>query len=474
MVKIGPLRRGSSRVDGPVKKALLIGINYVNTPPHAEYTPLSHAQDDTKAFAELLIAKYGYRRENIIMLLDEEEGDSHCAPTRDNILREIRKLVHGARSGDRFVFYYSGHSGQVESPNTEEEDGMDEYLVPVDYWQHPDSEETKKRMILDDKLRKLLVDTLPVDANLTAIFDSCHSGTLLDLDHYLCNNVYYPWISPGFRNQKTLWRQVRRKNGQYMSQAGIKVITKKHPLSASAGRRGSDTTRKTSTSSVRIYQRKRLSEDEVLVMDTSVGIIDTHDGKARQFSIRSQPVSVKRRPSSMLSQLLEGRATRLATGDSARQSTDTLHEEYDVPMCSSPTDMRVCDGWCQKPGHSTDGTSRTPNVVSLSACGDSQMTWDSKRHSFTQALINLLRLEPHQPIKNLVQSLTFQVHDHSRKLHNWSKRRRESWKERSKGVAGDHSSVHTAEPETTLEMVNFTEPQVGSLRALALQEPFNP
>lgn len=83
-------------------------------------------------------------------------------------------------------------------------------LVPVDHWQYPEEATMKKRMILDNKLRKLLVDTLPNDANLTAIFDSCHSGTLLDLDHYLCNNVYFPWSSPGFRNQRTLWRQVRK------------------------------------------------------------------------------------------------------------------------------------------------------------------------------------------------------------------------------------------------------------------------
>ena len=73
----------------------------------------------------------------------------------------------------------------------------------------PQGRETKKRMIIDNKLRKMLVDTLPIGAHLTAIFDSCHSGTLLDLDHYLCNNIYFPWISPGFRNQNTLWRGVR-------------------------------------------------------------------------------------------------------------------------------------------------------------------------------------------------------------------------------------------------------------------------
>ena len=36
-----------------------------------------------------------------------------------------------------------------------------------------------------------MVEPLPVGVRLTAIFDSCHSGTLLDLDHYNCNKVDY-------------------------------------------------------------------------------------------------------------------------------------------------------------------------------------------------------------------------------------------------------------------------------------------
>ncbi|OJT07983.1 Metacaspase-1 [Trametes pubescens] len=461
-MKIGPARRASSRADGPVKKALLIGINYTNAPPHPEYTPLCHARDDTKEFADLLIAKYGYRRENIVMLLDEEEGDIHYAPTRDNILREIRKLVYGARSGDSFMFYYSGHSGQVESPNTEEDDGMDEYLVPVDHWQYSEEAAMKKRMILDNKLRKLLVDTLPNDANLTAIFDSCHSGTLLDLDHYLCNNVYFPWSSPGFRNQKTMWRQVRRKNGYHMSQVGVKVITKKLPSSSGAGRQQSPLSRKTSASSVRMYQRKRVSQDEVLVMNTSVGIFDTDDGKARQFSICSRSKTVKRRPSSMLSQLLDGCESQLSL-DIKEQSPGTINEDYDAPICASPTDMRVCNGWCDKSQKPSDPKPRGPNVVSISACGDSQMTWDSKKHSFTHSLIEMLKLQPHQPLGQLIQSLTYQLHDHSRRLHTWSKKRRDSWKQRSKGHVGDPGSQVTEsdEPETTLELENFTEPQLA-------------
>ena len=64
-------------------------------------------------------------------------------------------------------------------------------IVPVDHARHAgtDVKTTERRMIIDNELRRLLVDALPVGAHLTAIFDSCHSGTMLDLDHYLCKTT---------------------------------------------------------------------------------------------------------------------------------------------------------------------------------------------------------------------------------------------------------------------------------------------
>ncbi|KAI0659937.1 caspase domain-containing protein [Cubamyces menziesii] len=473
MVKIGPRRRVSNHhhapVGGPVKKGLLIGINYDRIPEDPEYPALHHARADTKEFAELLIAKYNYMRENVVVLVDEEGGDPRLAPTRANILYEIAKLVQDARSGDHFMFYFSGHSGQVESPTTEEDDGMDEYIVPVDYWEHPDDLRLEKRVILDNKLRKLLVDTLPVGANLTAIFDSCHSGTLLDLDHYLCNNVYFPWISPGFRNHNTLWRRVRRRNDECMSQTGVKVITTKHPRGDRRAKHQSSTgsrTKASTTCSVRIYQRKRVSQDEVLAYDTSVGVCDSDNGKTRQFSVYRQPSrSIKRRKNTTLSMLLEVYGSDISIAAIA-QNPD-IAEEFDVPMCSSPVDMRPCNGFCEK----VDTPASGPSVISLAACGDSQTTWESKHHSFTQ---RLLEPNPHQPIGQLVRNLTFQLYKHSRKLHTWSKRRRESWKAKQKGQVADPGFVKEGTPDPTLELENFSEPQLGSLRTLTLNEPFNP
>ena len=62
------------------------------------------------------------------------------------------------------------------------------------------------------------MDPLPVGAFLTAIVDACHSGTMFDLDHYLCNNVYFPFVTRGPRKplsrliNVSKWRTAYRKH----------------------------------------------------------------------------------------------------------------------------------------------------------------------------------------------------------------------------------------------------------------------
>merc|ERR1712217_292158 len=82
-------------------------------------------------------------------------------------------LVQGAAPGDALFFHYSGHGGQEADPTMMEEDGMNETLIPVDYQQ--------AGQIIDDVVHQMLVKPLPAGVRLTAIFDSCHSGTVMDL-----------------------------------------------------------------------------------------------------------------------------------------------------------------------------------------------------------------------------------------------------------------------------------------------------
>lgn len=80
------------------------------------------------------------------------------------------------------MFHYSGHGSQVEDLDGDEVDGNDECIMPVDY--------KTKGVILDDEINDTIVRPLPRGATLHATFDSCHSGTILDLP-YVFNIAKY-------------------------------------------------------------------------------------------------------------------------------------------------------------------------------------------------------------------------------------------------------------------------------------------
>lgn len=96
-------------------------------------------------------------------------------PTRKNILAAFRWLRDGAKCGDSLIFHYSGHGGSVKDTDGDEEDGMDETLIPVDY--------EKAGHIVDDEVHDVLVRGLPKGVRLTAIMDCCHSESMLDLPY---------------------------------------------------------------------------------------------------------------------------------------------------------------------------------------------------------------------------------------------------------------------------------------------------
>ncbi|KAI5310414.1 Ca(2+)-dependent cysteine protease, partial [Ascosphaera atra] len=67
------------------------------------------------------------------------------------------------------------HGGQTPDVDGDEDDGYDEVIYPVDF--------RNAGHIVDDELHQILVGTLVAGVRLTAIFDSCHSGSALDLPY---------------------------------------------------------------------------------------------------------------------------------------------------------------------------------------------------------------------------------------------------------------------------------------------------
>ena len=142
------------------KSAVLIGINYTNTE-----NELYGCVNDAMNLKNLLKTKYNYKEEYIKTILNEEA-------TRKTILQEITALVKESSKGDSLFLSYSGHGISADDRNGDEEDGKDELLVTSDNYG-----------IFDDDLKQILDTHLQEGVKLFALFDNCHSGTILDLPY---------------------------------------------------------------------------------------------------------------------------------------------------------------------------------------------------------------------------------------------------------------------------------------------------
>lgn len=155
------------------KRALLIGINYLGTK-----NQLDGCINDVQNIKRFLTSLYNFNEEDMVILTDDQE-DPKFSPTRENILSAMNWLVHDAEPNDSFFFHYSGHGGRVADLDGDEDDGYDETIYPLDF----ESFEGQSGQIIDDDMHEIMVRPLPKGCRLTAIFDSCHSGTVLDLPY---------------------------------------------------------------------------------------------------------------------------------------------------------------------------------------------------------------------------------------------------------------------------------------------------
>lgn len=107
--------------------------------------------------------------------LTDDSTNRQSMPTKENMIRAMHWLVEGAQPNDSLFFHYSGHGSQTEDLDGDEDDGYDETILPVDH--------EIAGQIVDDDMHNIMVKPLPPGCRLTAIFDSCHSGTALDLPY---------------------------------------------------------------------------------------------------------------------------------------------------------------------------------------------------------------------------------------------------------------------------------------------------
>ncbi|KAH7913122.1 caspase domain-containing protein [Hygrophoropsis aurantiaca] len=340
VVPVIPTEKPAETLPQGKKKALLIGIKY-KLKKLDHFGPIPVAHDDTRAMEQLLMDVYGYAKSDIVVMLDIKENvNTNLMPTHKNIIAQIQSLVRDAMPNDKFFFYYSGHGDQVTCKHHSESDGKDEVLLGCD-----------GRKIIDNKLRLLLVQPLPALSQLVAIFDSCHSETVLDLDH-TCNSTS---IDQGLGE-----------NGDV----------------------------------------NLLPEPSVLCGLPTPGVKSFFHKLKRARSPKAEPVQqppdIETRGRTSVPQL----TLKTDVGPGTQPWIVSP-----IRRVLSPMQTFACTGSCPLPD--PQQKAELPRVISLSACRDSQLAYDDKEMgvTMTKFLIKNLRKEPYPTLQVLLDGLREDINE---------------------------------------------------------------
>jgi hypothetical protein len=180
---------------GGVKRAILIGINYVGTSCYSyvamelpcgyrhsswvcvcvycvltlfflilfvlyqgQQGQLSGCHNDVNNIKRYLIQHEGFLEKDMLILMDNNQNH---APTKKNIMDAFARITQYSKAGDCVFIHYSGHGGRVKDLDGDEDDGYDETLIPVDF--------RSAGQIVDDDIYKLVVKIMPADVNVTVL-----------------------------------------------------------------------------------------------------------------------------------------------------------------------------------------------------------------------------------------------------------------------------------------------------------------
>jgi len=153
----------------------LIGINYYGTPYE-----LAGCINDVNNIEE----KYRTLGFTEVVKRVERTGNE---PNIKETLQDLENFIKQSKPGDLLAFHYSGHGTWTTDKNKDEKDGRDEMICLLD------------GNVSDDTLNKIMVQSLPDGVKLRCVFDSCHSGSVMDLPYRYKEG----WVGYNVENTKT-------------------------------------------------------------------------------------------------------------------------------------------------------------------------------------------------------------------------------------------------------------------------------
>lgn len=155
---------------GQTQSALLVAID--NYPKGSGWERI-HGVNDATLMEDLLVSSH-FVPSNIKKLYNAQA-------TKANIINALDSLLNHSTQGDLIHIHFSCHGQQMMDDNGDEEDGLDEALIPYDaqFWYTPGVYEGENHL-RDDELGlwiKRIREKIGVEGQLTLTLDACHSGT---------------------------------------------------------------------------------------------------------------------------------------------------------------------------------------------------------------------------------------------------------------------------------------------------------
>jgi len=150
-----------------MKVALLFGCNYSTD----ESAKLRGCIQDVNNVSNYLTHSLDY--DDVQVYTDEMSG-KHT--TASGIMGHLHSLATDTWKLEKDItnvwIHFSGHGCQIHDISGDEEDGLDECIVPSDF--------KRSGVISDDTIHNVLKSFHP-DTNVMVFFDCCHSGSICDL-----------------------------------------------------------------------------------------------------------------------------------------------------------------------------------------------------------------------------------------------------------------------------------------------------
>ncbi|MGC4120179.1 MAG: trypsin-like peptidase domain-containing protein [Myxococcales bacterium] len=137
---------------------------------YPEASQLKAACADARAVRELLVSTFGYRPQDVLLLVDDGGPDFYGAPTATNLKKAIEETGRRIRDRDRssFLFFYAGHGGHFDEA---QEFGA---LQPAGYFDHPELPVAERGWVMT-QLKEDVRNWIRARHTLIAL-DCCYSG----------------------------------------------------------------------------------------------------------------------------------------------------------------------------------------------------------------------------------------------------------------------------------------------------------